>query len=867
MYSKKWKRTKKAISFMTTFAMLSSAMGTAVASASVRTDSQEYELTVSDNQPVQSDTQAVNVSGAVKAGPDTQPVGSAKTQTPPAIDTTVPPASGPTAPTTTEPVVPDNKPDGDGSGSNQLPDNSGTTDKTTGSDFSDVYDKMIKLKDKYHEGMTWTNFEPYGTKGNLGSAYKWNGGKILGNVSSGVGCAAFAFILSDEAFGDLPAREIYDIKYENVNVGDILRVNNNSHSVIVLRKTDAGLVVAEGNYNKTVHWGRVISKDDFLKNTNFIVTRYPNGYTPSDVPETVETNGTEGSNLTWTLTNMGTLTISGSGNIGDYDYNNRPSWETAGTQINTIVIENGITGIGNYAFDKSTATSVHLPASLTAIGPSAFRESKILSVTIPGSVRTIGNDAFRACQGLISATVSEGVQTIGERAFESCNTLRYIDFPSTITSVGAGAFMQCQEMTRVRFMPGSGEVAIGDDVFKQCWRLTDVTLPEKADCISAGMFSNCSMLPVLYIPAGIKEVKGLDTNSGGPFSECTALKEINFAGDEAAWNSKGGNSAITYSGLQGKVTVNFNVPFPDPFAKDPDDPGDLITGDHAHSWSSEWKNDNTNHWHECTVAGCPVTNNSEKNSYGTHSFGSWVVDTGATSSQSGSKHRDCTVCSYRETSTIPATGSGSSGGSNGSGSSGSSGGSVSPGNPVTPGSPSTPSSPSSPSVPDSPDTATGPEDPDDTDNNTNNPGDNSGDTDSSNKPGDTDITDNDNDDDESDSSNNSGGNLKKQKTKFKKKLNIGLEQQIKPVLKTKLKKRLKEELKQKAKLRLKKQLRMEMRPMLKDTLKKQLKKQFGEALGEQFDELFNEEFRAQYNQLFNEEFNLQYKKLVKKLKN
>ena len=65
MYSKKWKRTKKAISFMTTFAMLSSAMGTAVASASVRTASQEYELTVSHNQPVQPDTQAVNVSGAV----------------------------------------------------------------------------------------------------------------------------------------------------------------------------------------------------------------------------------------------------------------------------------------------------------------------------------------------------------------------------------------------------------------------------------------------------------------------------------------------------------------------------------------------------------------------------------------------------------------------------------------------------------------------------------------------------------------------------------------------------------------------------------------------------------------------------------
>lgn len=74
---------------------------------------------------------------------------------------------------------------------------------------SQVYDAMIALKDQdgFREGTTWTNFEPYGSKGNLGSAYKWNGGAIYG-ANSGVGCMAFAFILSDEAFGNLPARPI-----------------------------------------------------------------------------------------------------------------------------------------------------------------------------------------------------------------------------------------------------------------------------------------------------------------------------------------------------------------------------------------------------------------------------------------------------------------------------------------------------------------------------------------------------------------------------------------------------------------------------------------------------------------------------------
>ena len=76
----------------------------------------------------------------------------------------------------------------------------------------------------------------------------------------------------------------------------------------------------------------------------------------------------------------------------------------------------------------------------------------------------------------------------------------------------------------------------------------------------------------------------------------------------------------------------------------------------GHTAGTEWKSDDTNHWHECTVAGCGVIIESTKSA---HTEGGWIVDTPATATTSGSKHKECTVCRYTmATETIPATGGG-----------------------------------------------------------------------------------------------------------------------------------------------------------------------------------------------------------------
>ena len=83
-----------------------------------------------------------------------------------------------------------------------------------------------------------------------------------------------------------------------------------------------------------------------------------------------------------------------------------------------------------------------------------------------------------------------------------------------------------------------------------------------------------------------------------------------------------------------------------------------ITPSHTHSWATEWNKNETHHWHECTGEGiCNVTENSDKDGYAKHTASNWITDTAATATTAGTKHKECTVCHrVLKTGTIPATG-------------------------------------------------------------------------------------------------------------------------------------------------------------------------------------------------------------------
>ena len=131
--------------------------------------------------------------------------------------------------------------------------------------------------------------------------------------------------------------------------------------------------------------------------------------------------GTCGENLTWALTRDGTLTISGTGEMTDYSHFNSVPWYTNRSQISSVVMDEGVTSIGSYAFfGCRSLTTITIPEGVTYIGFRAFEGcTSLTSITIPGSVTSIGNTAFYECSGLTSVTISEAVSYTHLRAHET----------------------------------------------------------------------------------------------------------------------------------------------------------------------------------------------------------------------------------------------------------------------------------------------------------------------------------------------------------------------------------------------------------------------------------------------------------------
>ncbi len=463
---------------------------------------------------------------------------------------------------------------------------------------AEVYQSMIALKDReeYKEGTPWTDDEPYSdSKG----YYYWKGGNLDGHRISAVGCVAFAFILSDTAFGSLPARMYAEggFAFEDIKPGDILRVNNDVHTVIVLEVNDAGVVVAEGNistgdHKGRIHWGRAISKEEVMKNTSHYITRYPEGYIPPDDPDADKSiaDGMLEGGLAWNLTKAGTLTISGKGSMPDFSAVEEQPWSDKSDQIRKVIIEDGVTRIGSCAFWKCGVLSAEISSSVTEIGNHAFRESSIIAAVIPSNVKTIGDSAFRGCKNLSEVTISEGVETIEQNAFSACTSLTSIALPASIGEVGAAAFFQCQALISATFAPGSKQVKLGDNIFTQCYYLMGVTLPPNIDRISMGMFQNCLMLPGVEITQGAESIceSAFASCSGfttviipdsvtsierSAFASCP-LSDIYYTGTEEQWNNiwKSGDTVAVIS----KATMHYNyVPGtnPGPGDGDGDNPG------------------------------------------------------------------------------------------------------------------------------------------------------------------------------------------------------------------------------------------------------------------------------------------------------
>lgn len=211
--------------------------------------------------------------------------------------------------------------------------------------------------------------------------------------------------------------------------------------------------------------------------------------------------------IEWTLSEDSTLTISGTDMPdyrfrGTYTIRSTTPWFSQQDKIKTIVIEDGVTNIGNLAFSFCSAlTSVTIPNSVTSIGERAFEVCiSLTSITIPNSVTSIGESAFANCVGLTSITIPNSVKSIRNRTFDTCLRLNSVTIPNSVTSIGENAFCYCYALTSI-IIPES-VTSIGKTAFHGCKKITSITFkgstpPEFGEKVFEGVNKST---PV-YVPA------------------------------------------------------------------------------------------------------------------------------------------------------------------------------------------------------------------------------------------------------------------------------------------------------------------------------------------------------------------------------
>ena len=237
----------------------------------------------------------------------------------------------------------------------------------------------------------------------------------------------------------------------------------------------------------------------------------------------VDYSGTCGANLTWDYNQTtNTLTIQGSGQMDDYTTSSLAPWVYNINGDMTIIINEGVTSIGEYAF-LGTANirilNISLPSTLVSIGKDAFLSNQSLtSIVIPDNVTKIGAMAFMGCVNLSSVKIGNSVTNIGDHAFCNCPQLTSITIPNSVTTIGSSAFSQCTSLSDLTL--GTSILSIPEGCFQDCNKLSSVVIPNSVSTIGSSSFSGNSLLSYVKIGSGIISI-GLSA-----FYECRNLKKI-----------------------------------------------------------------------------------------------------------------------------------------------------------------------------------------------------------------------------------------------------------------------------------------------------------------------------------------------------
>lgn len=350
-------------------------------------------------------------------------------------------------------------------------------------------------------------------------------------------------------------------------------------------------------------------------------------------------SGTTGS-CTWSLDNETLiLTISGTGAMEDYHAQITPPW---GRNIKSVVIEEGVTHIGAFAFNNCTAlTSVTMGETLTSIGEQAFGKCAALSeLTFGKSLRTIGKYAFSNCSALSTVTFNEAITTIYDNAFSSCSNLKGV----YITDLTAWCKISFNSLY-------ANPLYYAEHLYLNGELTTELIIPEEITEIKDYAFAGCTSLHDLVFPASVTAI------GQSAFRDCTELRNIKFVagltfiGDSAFRNNNMNfltlPNGLTHIGKQAFAVNESLVLISIPASVN--HIGDL-------AFETDWLNrdDAKLTVHEDTAGHAyALQNNNKIYSLIAHTPIGADIIVRATCTKEGSRTNHCSVCDQDYTRTIP----------------------------------------------------------------------------------------------------------------------------------------------------------------------------------------------------------------------
>ncbi len=273
---------------------------------------------------------------------------------------------------------------------------------------------------------------------------------------------------------------------------------------------------------------------DFDKASVFLKNLVPDFSVKSQAASEVN-SGACGENVSWTLDDEGLLTISGTGEMGNFSSSSVP-WYSSRSNIKSVFIDEGVTTIGSAAFwGCKNLKSLTIPNGITSIGNGAFSYCESLtSVTIPQGVTSIGKSAFYNCENLASITLPDSVTTIGENAFY--NTVYYNDLSNWDNYV---LYINNQLIEAGTLIEGDYEIKAGtktiaDNAFYKCVYLKSITMPDSLVTIGENAFEMCINLTSVNIS---DSVTNMDISA---FVDCKSITSINIDVNNAKYSSVNG---------------------------------------------------------------------------------------------------------------------------------------------------------------------------------------------------------------------------------------------------------------------------------------------------------------------------------------